>query len=156
MVGLDVSGKAREDLGGSSQIQNSAIIGNNSFSTMYATTLPVAYNNRQTGLGAAEHNSGPSLAGKYALVLQPGRANNTNASLQIPVTMELAVVGEPSGKPAYVSQPKAVGEAGSAKVKASAEDDDPGLPLLWIGLGVAGVASLAEAFVLFRRSRHSI
>lgn len=143
------------DLGGSSQIQNSAIIGNNSYSTMYATTLPVAYNNRQTPVGAAEHDSGPSLAGKYALVLQTGRANNTNASLQIPYTMELAVVGELSGKPTYVSKPKAVGEGGSAKLKASAEDDDPGLPLLRVGLGVAGIAALAGAFVLFRRSRHS-
>lgn len=122
-----------------------------------AMTAPIRYNNRAfLGGSYVEHDTAAALAGKYAVVVHTDPDKGSNVSYQVPVAFDVNVVGKITGEPKYVSMPKKVGvntpiagDGGSA----AAKNDDGGIPVLPIGLGIVGVALIGGAYVVFRRSR---
>ena len=118
---------------------------------------PVRYNNRKFLNGSfVENTTAASTAGKYAIVIHTDPDAATNVSYQVPVEFDVNVVGSVEGEPKYVSTPKPVGAAAKAERDAVPPNDEGGLSVLPIGLAVAGVAALAGAALLFRRSRSSV
>ncbi|KRC64584.1 hypothetical protein ASE12_07275 [Aeromicrobium sp. Root236] len=126
-----------------------------------AMTAPIRYNNRQfLGGSSVENDAAAALAGKYAIVIHTDTDKRTNVSYQVPITFDVNVVGDVTGAPKYTSTPKKVGQVTKTasdqdRASATAKDDDGGLPVLPIGLGILGVVLVGGAFVVFRRARVS-
>lgn len=145
---------------------NTAWLGSPVSTTARAMLEPVRYNNRNRGLvgdSDVKNDSAAVLAGKYALVIHTEPDKRSGTSYQVPVTLDLAVIGEVTGAPVYVSEPKKIGKAAEpaaaqaesekSESTASTKTDDDGLPLVPIGLGVVGAALLAGAVVVLRKAR---